>query len=251
MYAAEGYGLLVTIMGRIRAAYEQKFRRLLAHLQPRRLELGVRLLMERAERLSRRTGIEPARALAAVYRRACAQVRRGRAGAAAVWAPPSAKPDDHEPAEVAFVCDAGLGGLARWLRAAGYPAHWHPNIDDDELIRQARAVAAILLTTDSLLMERGVLRDGLIPAVWVPPTLKKTEQLALVLEELHLPIREPLCMSCGGQLRPVDKQAVRQRIPPRTYRWLDEYYLCTGCDKLVWHGTHWERIEQKLRELGG
>ena len=27
-------------------------------------------------------------------------------------------------------------------------------------------------------------------------------------------------MSCGGELRPGDKEALRERIPPRTYRWL-------------------------------
>ncbi|HID21210.1 MAG TPA: hypothetical protein EYP14_02270, partial [Planctomycetaceae bacterium] len=151
-----------------------------------------------------------------------------------------------DPGAVTFVCDAGLGGLARWLRAAGYEAHWQADVDDDELIRQARTMPAILLTTDSLLMQRGVIRDGLVPAVWVPPTLKKTEQLRLVLSELQLPVRDPRCMSCGGELRRVDKEAVKDRIPPRTYRWLDEYFVCTVCDKLMWEGTHWARIERTL-----
>ena len=29
-----------------------------------------------------------------------------------------------------FACDAMLGGLARWLRAAGYDASWEHGIDD-------------------------------------------------------------------------------------------------------------------------
>ena len=150
---------------------------------------------------------------------------------------------------VEFACDAGLGGLARWLRAAGYEAHWRPDIDDDDLLREARRIPATLLTTDSLLMERGVLRDGVIPALWVPPSLKKFEQLQLVLRELQLPVLEPRCMSCGGRLRPVDKESVRDRIPPKTYRWRDEYFLCARCDKLFWHGTHWDKIGERLRGL--
>lgn len=243
-------------MGRIRDAYELKFRRLLAQLRPRRLELGVQLLLERAERLSTRHGIALPLALSRVYDRACRQVqRRQRAlGRGTSLADRSGdEPSSAEPASdsVEFVCDAGLGGLARWLRAAGYEAHWRPNISDDDLIRAARAIAAVLLTTDSLLMERGVLRDGLIPALWVPPSLNKLDQLTLVLRELDLPVREPRCMSCGGELRSVDKESVRDRIPPKTYRWRDDYFLCTRCDKLFWHGTHWDKIGERLRGLGG
>ena len=37
-----------------------------------------------------------------------------------------------------FACDAMLGGLARWLRAAGYDASWHGGVADPELVRIAR-----------------------------------------------------------------------------------------------------------------
>ena len=124
------------------------------------------------------------------------------------------------------MCDAGLGGLARWLRAAGYEAVWQPDIADDELLRQARAMPATILTTDSMLMERRLLRDGIIPAFWLPPTLRIPEQLALVFREFGLTLRGPRCMSCGGELRRGYKEALRERIPPRTYRWLDEYFVC-------------------------
>jgi len=236
-------------MGRIRDAYEEKFRRLLQRVGLRRVEFGVAMLLDRAERLARRRGLTEARALALVYCQTCERLSRryGPEVVRGLELPRAGGPDDLDA--VAFVCDAGLGGLARWLRAAGYEAHWQPNIDDDELIRQARTIPAILLTTDSLLMQRGVLRDGLVPALWVPPSLKKTEQLKLVLSELQLPVRDPRCMSCGGELVRVDKEAVKDRIPPKTYRWLDEYWLCRACGKLLWEGTHWERIERTLDDL--
>src|SRR5947209_2987103 len=82
---------------------------------------------------------------------------------------------------------------------------------------------------------------GLLPAVWVPPTLTMLEQLALVFGELGLEPRESRCMSCGGELQVVDKEAVRDRIPPRTYLWRDEFFECVRCHKLFWHGTHWEK----------
>jgi uncharacterized protein with PIN domain len=54
-------------------------------------------------------------------------------------------------------------------------------------------------------------------------------------------------MDCGGELRLVDKEAVRDRIPPRTYRWLDQYYLCCHCDRLFWRGSHWRNISRRLQ----
>ncbi len=54
-------------------------------------------------------------------------------------------------------------------------------------------------------------------------------------------------MSCGGELRAQDKESLRDRVPPRTYRWLDEYFECRDCGKLFWHGTHWEKIQRQLR----
>ena len=151
-----------------------------------------------------------------------------------------------QPTPALFLCDAGLGGLARWLRAAGHEAAWQPDIADDELLRQARALPATVLTTDAMLMERRLLRDRIIPAFWLPPTLKIPEQLALVFREFGLTLRGPRCMSCGGELRRGSKETLRERIPPRTYWWLDEFFVCRRCDKLFWHGTHWQRIVKAL-----
>ena len=154
-----------------------------------------------------------------------------------------------QPVPVLFLCDVGLGGLARWLRAAGYDAAWQPDIADDELLRQAKQAQATVLTTDAMLMERRLLRDRIIPVFWLPPTLGIPEQLALVFREFGLTVRGPRCMSCGGELRRGAKEALRDRIPPRTYRWLDEYFVCSRCDKLFWHGTHWRRIVEELAAL--
>ena len=224
-------------MSRIRRGYEDRYRALLRRARARRLEQGVQWLVARAWRLSASDGISLADALAQVYEQLA-----------------TSKPFQQsasQPAPVLFLCDAGLGGLARWLRAAGYEAAWQPDIADDELLRQARQARATVLTTDGMLMERRLLRDRIIPAFWLPPTLRIPEQLALVFREFGLTLRGPRCMSCGGELRRGSKEALHERIPPRTYRWLDEFFVCSRCDKLFWHGTHWQRIVGTLAALKG
>ena len=222
-------------MTRIRKGYEDRFRALLRQARARRLEEGVQWLVAKAGDLSAHEGIPHADALAQVYERLAINKHFQK--------PPPAVASPH------FLCDAGLGGLARWLRAAGYEAAWQPDIDDDRLLREARSLSATLLTTDAMLMERRLLRDRIIPAFWMPPTLSIPEQLALVFREFGLVVRGPRCMSCGGELRRMPKEALRDRIPPKTYRWLDEFFVCRRCDKLFWHGTHWQRIRAQLSRL--
>jgi uncharacterized protein len=148
-----------------------------------------------------------------------------------------------------FLCDAGLGGLSRWLRAVGYESIWKPQLDDAAIIREAERIGATLITTDTMMMERGVLRDGLLPAVCVPSSLTCSEQLGVLLRELGLKQREPRCMTCGGELRRVAKENVASRIPPRTALWLDDYFVCAQCHQLFWHGTHWRKISHELDKL--
>lgn len=174
--------------------------------------------------------------MGAIYGETLARVRRAR-------------PTASLTGSMRFLCDAGLGGLARWLRGAGYEALWRADIHDHELVREAQRDALVIVTTDSLLMERRVIRCGEVKAVWIPPVLRAAQQLVVVLEELRLPVLDSRCMECGGVLKRVDKEAVKHEIPPRTYKWLDEFWKCASCGKLFWQGTHYERIRQHLQSV--
>jgi uncharacterized protein with PIN domain len=105
----------------------------------------------------------------------------------------------------------------------------------------------VLLTTEAEVLDRRIVADGSLVVAWVPSALTMAEQLHMVVLDLGLGLREPRCMACGGTLVARPKDEVRPRIPPRTALWKDEYFVCAGCDRLFWRGTHWERIESKLR----
>ncbi|HEY6168829.1 MAG TPA: Mut7-C RNAse domain-containing protein [Verrucomicrobiae bacterium] len=218
-------------MSRVRKFYELDFNRLLRNSGCRDPQAETVAHFEHAAQLARRDGLSATHVLARLH----AELR---------WQSGETRgfPDR-------FVCDAGLGGLARWLRATGYEASWPAEEGDAALIREARRVSATLVTTDTLMMERGVLRDGEIPAVCLPSSLRLGEQLELLFTALGLRVRAPRCMTCGGELRVVEKQTVADRIPPKTARWLDEYFLCTRCDRLFWRGTHWQRIAKTLAKV--
>ena len=233
---------------RIEAGFRHRFRDLLALVSPRRLEFGVDLLVGRGRDLARREGLPLATGLAQVYEFTRVRVKRRVevTGACAVVRPPWSLFSEARPPR--FLCDPSLGGLARWLRAAGYEARVARG-------REAPLAAPadpglVLLTSDSAVLDRPV-REGQGPVLWLPSALTMREQLAMVLRDLGLRPREARCMACGGALVPARKEDVHPRIPPRTALWKDEYFVCAACDRLFWQGTHWERIAPALAAAAG
>jgi uncharacterized protein with PIN domain len=224
-------------MSRILKAYRTRFHQTLRKVGARRVDQGVDWLVRKAEQLTKYEKITLADALSRVWEELASRPHYQA----------SKRAQPRTPDDIFFFCDAGLGGLARWLRAAGYRAFWESGIADDQLLSNARELSATVITTDSMLMERRVLRDRVINSMWLPPTLSISEQLGRVLREFELSVGKPRCMSCGGELLPGDKEALKDRIPPRTYRWLNEYFVCASCGKLFWHGTHWQSVVERLK----
>jgi uncharacterized protein with PIN domain len=140
-----------------------------------------------------------------------------------------------------------LGGLARWLRAAGYSAQFDVHIPDGELVRRAVEEGLWLLTSDSGVMERYAVSRGLARTLFVPMGLTPIEQLGHVLRALGLPLREARCMLCGGRLQDVALDEVREEAPPKVQEVCDHYFRCAGCAKVYWRGKHWEDIRRRLR----
>ena len=147
-----------------------------------------------------------------------------------------------------FACDAMLGGLARWLRAAGYDASWQEGIADWDLIRQARREGSVLLSSDTGIFRIGVVRDGEVAALFVPHGLGKCQQLGFVLKELGLRPLAPRCMTCGGALRELPPEEARRQVPARPFAWVNQFFECARCGRLFWPGTHWARIADALRQ---
>ncbi len=141
-----------------------------------------------------------------------------------------------------------LGRLARWLRAFGFDVIYHPFADDRQLLRWARQRPAILITRDTHLAEvRGVRviflrRDHL------------HDQLRQVVTEAPIDLSQvahPLtrCTACNHPLRTVNKDTVKDRIPPYVYATHHLFALCPACGRIYWQGTHATRIRERLARL--
>jgi uncharacterized protein len=152
-----------------------------------------------------------------------------------------------------FLCDAMLGGLAKWLRAAGYDTYYAregTDVSDRSLTLKALEEDRVLLTSDGGFLERKPVRDGHVGFMRVPHAPLEG-QLRLVVERFDLVRGESRCMECNGELETVAPGAVAERIPPSVRRDHDEFFLCRGCGRVFWHGSHWARISGRLSRVFG
>ena len=117
-----------------------------------------------------------------------------------------------------FICDAMLGGLARWLRAAGYAAEFDVHARDGALVRRSYKEGKTLLSSDSGIFDRYAIREGLAPALFIPQDLSIIEQLGFVLGKLDLELRPALCMECGGELDRVPLDDVDSEVPEKVQK---------------------------------
>lgn len=147
-----------------------------------------------------------------------------------------------------LACDSMLGGLARWLRAAGHDATWHDGINDGELVRLCHAEGRTVLSSDVDIFAYALVRDGVVPSLFVPRGADIQVQLAHVLRELSLPLLEPRCMACGGQLAALTREEAAGSVPPRSLASHERFWACCRCGRAFWHGTHWKKIEERLRQ---
>jgi len=143
--------------------------------------------------------------------------------------------------EPRFLADDMLARLARWLRGAGLDVlYLGRGIEDDRILRRARAEGRMVLTRDSRFpggaWERIVIES---------PDLE--EQLVEVLR--RYPEYDPLarsfsrCMECNGRVTPEDDP------PDRPEHVHGPFTRCEECGRLFWEGTHVVRVRARLARV--
>lgn len=143
-----------------------------------------------------------------------------------------------------FLCDQHLGKLARLLRMTGFDTTWNGNWLEAEIARRAVNEGRVVLSRNRQLLKRKTMDRALLIRSDLPD-----EQLGEVLTRFELTAAVRWfgrCSLCNGLLQAVAKADIEDRIPPRTRKWLDLYYVCRTCDQLYWEGTHVQAVRRRL-----
>lgn len=143
-----------------------------------------------------------------------------------------------------FIADAMLGKLARWLRILGYDVVYEPFISDDGLIARAIQEHRIILTMDRKLTERKSAKNFLLIR---SPYYR--EQLKQVITSYYVDYQSGIFTRCNTLLDRIDKEQIKDKVPPYVYSTHDEFDICPQCNRLYWSGTHRVKMLKTLEEI--
>ena len=149
--------------------------------------------------------------------------------------------------ESRFVLDTHLGKLAAYLRLLGFDTLYRNDYHDEELARLSSSERRILLTRDRNLLKRSIVTYG----YYVRETAPR-KQVVEILQRFELfgSIRAyRCCIRCNGVLQPVSKEAISDRLAPKTRQFYDEFHLCQGCGQIYWKGSHYEPLQQFIERV--
>ena len=150
----------------------------------------------------------------------------------------------------ALLVDGTLGRLARWLRLLGYDAANDGEAGPADLVARAEAEGRVLLTRDTLLVERRAVHRGRVRAVLVRGDTLSEQLEQLRAEEGLRRVGPPRCLVCNGELQHLSVDDVRDRVPPYVAATQASFTYCPVCDRVTWPATHWADMTRRLAEAG-
>jgi len=155
-----------------------------------------------------------------------------------------------EPA-IKFLCDDMLGKLGRWLRIIGQDVFYRNRIDNRELIEIAKRESRLVLTRDLRLVK--TLAEERLPHSLVEENYP-AHQLKEVVEKFQDRIRIRVfsrCADCNLELKAVDKEEVKDKIPPFVLKTQTYFRQCPHCQRVFWAATHRAQVDKQLKYVLG
>ncbi len=159
-------------------------------------------------------------------------------------------PEGVKNAPLRFAADCMLGRLARWLRILGHDVLYFRRIEDADLVEVARREERILLTRDTRLVQRRAARNAIL--IESPYLEQQLRQLARWDgAALLAPGLCRRCLECNEPTLAVEKEGVRERVPPYVYRTQERFRECPACRRIYWNASHVQDMLRRLRRSLG
>lgn len=146
-----------------------------------------------------------------------------------------------------FVLDVHLGTLAKYMRMLGFDTKYENYYSDGQLIDISLKEKRAILTRDLGLLKHSKVTHG----YWVRNT-KPVKQIEEIVKrfDLNNEIKEfSRCVRCNSILKPVAKDKVIAKIPPKVKDCQSEFYYCTKCSKVYWKGSHYIKMNLLIKKM--
>lgn len=133
----------------------------------------------------------------------------------------------------------------------GFDSLFFNGDNDSDMVRRALAEDRVILTRDTEIIKRRVVRNGRLKMVLMDSEVPDI-QIRQVLAALDLkPPFRPFtrCLECNYLLAEKTREDVKNRVPPYVYKTQAQYMECPECHRIYWRGTHWEEMVKKIEAL--
>ena len=153
--------------------------------------------------------------------------------------------------EIRFFVDAMLGNIAKKLRVLGYDSKYFSDIDDEQLINDARRENRTIISKDEELVKKAQKLE------MKPVFITKNDEICQFLEIIHqtkLSISQingdsARCPKCNSVTESVEKIAIKEKVPTKVYEENDYFWKCKNCSKVYWEGTHIKNLQKFVSEV--
>lgn len=146
-----------------------------------------------------------------------------------------------------FILDVHLGTLARYLRMIGFDTKYKNDYNENEIVDISIKESRTILTRNKGILKRNEVTRG----YWIRnqnPELQLSEVTGRF--NLRNQIREfERCLECNARLEKVDKAKITGRLPLKVKQYHNNFWYCKICDKIYWHGTHFEKMKEIINRL--
>ena len=146
--------------------------------------------------------------------------------------------------DVKFIADVHLAKVAKYLRLLGFDTLYFRHIEDDILVKFSQQ--RIVLTKDRALAKRS-------KNIYLVQSKEIKKQLIEVLRHFAISSCHPFtrCLIDNTLLQRVAKEHIINRLPPRIKQDFNQFWICPRCQRLYWHGSHYERMLEVVYEVCG
>lgn len=146
-----------------------------------------------------------------------------------------------------FISDVHLGKLSKYLRMLGFDTLYNTNFTGEEIIKISLKEIRTILTRDTGILKR----NEVTHAAYVYGTYPE-EQLVNIIKRFDLKriIKEfSRCLECNSLLSKIEKDKIADKIPPKVKTFQNEFYICNGCKKIYWKGSHFENMSKLIEKI--
>lgn len=150
-----------------------------------------------------------------------------------------------------FIVDAMLGNLAKKLRVLGYDSTYFSSIEDEKLVTAAKNEKRIILTKDEQLCKTAQNQNIISVLIRGNDEIEQIVQIHqdIKLEKFVIDTNNSRCIVCNGKLQPIEKHRIIGKVPEGILEREEKFWMCDGCKKIYWQGTHFEKLQEFADKL--